>query len=95
MDILQTLKGLLPYAEETTLNYYILQATNNFLNMTNLTAVPANASTVIVDMVLEAINLVGYEGLLNTNLSGVSYGINIDYSPKILAQISNFRVWAW
>ena len=95
MNILQTLKGLLPYAEETTLNYYILKATNNFLNMTNLPAVPPQASTVIVDMVLEAVNLIGYEGLSNTNLSGVSYGINIDYSPKILAQISIFRVWAW
>lgn len=95
MDIFTTLVGLLPDVSGEVLQYYILQATNYFLNSTNLKAVPPNAYTVIINMVLEDVNTIGYEGLQNTNLSGVAYQFNANYSPKILSQIGQVRRIAW
>lgn len=94
-NILNTLVELLPDVSEKVLQYYILQATNYFLTTTSLTAVPPNAYTVIINMVLEDVNIRGYEGLQNTNLSGVAYAFNANYSPKILKQIGQFRAITW
>lgn len=94
-DILTQLQELLPYAEETTLNYYILQATQSFLNLTNQNAVPPNAYLVIISMVLELYNQMGYEGLSTSNTGGVSYTLQTNYSPRVMQQISQYRRIAW
>lgn len=94
-NILEQLQGLLPYAETTTLNYYILQATQSFLNLTHLSAVPTNAYLTITMMAHELYNLNGYEGLSASNTSGISYSLLTDYSPRVQAQISTFRRISW
>lgn len=95
MDILTTLQALRPDVSEPVLNYYIQQATNFFLTQTNLTAVPSTANTLIIDIVLQDVNTMGYEGLENTNMSGVSYAFSNQYSEKIWAQIAQFRKLVW
>lgn len=94
-NILTTLVGLVPNISEEVLHYYILQATNYFLTCTHLPSVPSEAYTVIINMVLEDVNTMGYEGLQTTNLSGVRYEFSPDYSPKILKQIGQFRAITW
>lgn len=94
-NILEELQELLPFAEETTLNYYILQATQSFLNLTNQPSVPPNAYLVIISMVLELYNTNGYEGLSSSNTGGVSYTLQTNYSPRVMQQISQYRRIAW
>ena len=94
-NILEELQELLPFADETTLNYYILQATQSFLNLTNQPSVPPNAYLVIISMVLELYNTNGYEGLSSSNTGGVSYTLQTNYSPRVMQQISQYRRIAW
>ena len=95
MDILTTIQGLLPYAEENTINYFIEQATQDFLNLANITEVPTEANYIVVQMVLIYINKFGNEGISNYSTSGVKYTFAQTLPVELLSQIGNFTCITW
>lgn len=95
MDILTTVQELLPYQEETTLNYFINQAKQDFLNLTNLSEVPSNANYIIVQMVLIYVNKFGNEGISNYSTGGVKYNFASSLPDTLFLQIGNFTTLSW
>lgn len=77
------------------LNYYIQQATQYFLDTTNLTKLPNTAENIIISLVILYWNKQGSEGLNSQNNSGISYTWNNDIPIALKRQIISYRTLRW
>lgn len=95
LEIIKNILGIIDNSQDILLNWYIQKATNFFLSQTNLTAVPQNAGTIIIDLVILAWNKRGSEGLQSENMSGISYNWLNGLPQELSQQIACFRRIAW
>lgn len=95
MDFLDSVKTMVGIEIDDTgkdalIQLLIEQAKNEFLQYTNRTNVPNEASNVILDMIIVKYNLLGTEGLQSQSYSGMSEAY-ANYSPQLISSLNRYR----
>lgn len=91
MDILDKLKLLIPNASDEVLSLLIDLAKDFTINYCNLSEYNTALDNVVLKMVSEDFNKLGYEGISSKSFSGISESYTTDYSGEIYKLLNKHR----